>query len=433
MSTQTAAASAGTAGPTFWLRDHWIARVEFDNLLNELRAAGVPENGVGPATIEQFILYANVAAVSQEQFDDEEWQLKKLALAKRGAAAMIAAVQPRAAKTAASPADNESKRAREEDGQSTSPGSSTGAPPPGKKPKVEVDPDVEEARLRAASSAMELEESRKFQQLWLESGTSESRVMTPLLMKMSNALKALNYQLTAVAKHVLQFDGQLCELSCEQFADAGFVEELSFDELPATVREHLDATAVRLEKVRAAAADLTRGFTTQCRFFWCANHRPGCDWRTIEQIQHRRGADAWNGAMDDSVVPIESWNDQIAAAMLDLNQHAPCNKDGKAVGSICPFLRAAAADRGGRFGRDQNGRGGGNGGGRQGGRRGRGGGGGRQGGRNYGRGGGRGGARGAGGDRPGSNRGAPNKENRAPANAGDGAPAAAAPAAAGGG
>ena len=125
-----------------------------------------------------------------------------------------------------------------------------------------------------------------------------------------------------------QFDGQLCELSCEQFADAGFVEELSFDELPATVREHLDATAVRLEKVRAAAADLTRGFTTQCRFFWCANHRPGCDWRTIEQIQHRRGADAWNGAMDDSVVPIESWNDQIAAAMLDLNQlvEHPINK-----------------------------------------------------------------------------------------------------------
>ena len=37
--------------------------------------------------------------MSQEQFDDEEWQLKKLALAKRGAAAMIAAVQPRAAKT----------------------------------------------------------------------------------------------------------------------------------------------------------------------------------------------------------------------------------------------------------------------------------------------------------------------------------------------
>ena len=81
---------------------------------------------------------------------------------------MFNAVQARQATTTASSAGKDPKMAREEDEQSTSPGSSTGAQPSGKKPKAEVDPDAEAARLRAASSAMELEESHKFQQLWLE-------------------------------------------------------------------------------------------------------------------------------------------------------------------------------------------------------------------------------------------------------------------------
>ena len=55
-------------------------------------------------------------------------------------------------------------------------------------------PDIV-ARLAAASAALELENASKFQQLWLEGGTSESRVLTPMLMKMSNSLKALKFQL----------------------------------------------------------------------------------------------------------------------------------------------------------------------------------------------------------------------------------------------
>ena len=57
------------------------------------------------------------------------------------------------------------------------------------------EPDIVAARLAAASAALELEDARKFQQLCLEGGTSESRVLTPMLMKMSNCLKALNFQL----------------------------------------------------------------------------------------------------------------------------------------------------------------------------------------------------------------------------------------------
>ena len=49
---------------------------------------------------------------------------------------------------------------------------------------------------------------------------SESWVMTPMLMKMSNSLNALNFLLSALAKLVLQFDGKLCVLSSEEFSVA---------------------------------------------------------------------------------------------------------------------------------------------------------------------------------------------------------------------
>ena len=39
----------------------------------------------------------------------------------------------------------------------------------------------------------ELEDASKFQKLWREGGTSESWVMTPMLMMMSNSLRALNF------------------------------------------------------------------------------------------------------------------------------------------------------------------------------------------------------------------------------------------------
>ena len=129
--------------------------------------------------------------------------------------------------------------------------------------------------------------------------------MAPMLTKMSNSLKELNFRFWALAKLVLEFDGQLCELSAEEFTVAGFTEELSFDELPAAVQEHLDSTAVRLEKVLAAAAD-----TIECSFFWRVIHRPGCNWSTIGQIQQQ---------------------------------------------GICPRLRAAPADSSGSFGSVENG------------------------------------------------------------------------------
>ena len=102
--------------------EHWVAGVEFYTLVKELRVAGVPEESEGPASIAKFILNANVAATSQEQYDDESWQTSKLATTKRGAAAMIDAVQARPAATTAGSSGKDPKRPREEDEQSTSPG-----------------------------------------------------------------------------------------------------------------------------------------------------------------------------------------------------------------------------------------------------------------------------------------------------------------------
>ena len=57
--------------------------------------------------------------------------------------------------------------------------------------------------------------------------------------------------------------------------------------------------------------------------------------------------------MDYSIVPIESWNEQIAAAVADLDQTLPCMKDSKAIcntTSICKHVQGAAVDCNGHFG-----------------------------------------------------------------------------------
>ena len=75
--------------------------------------------------------------------------------------------------------------------------------------------------------------------------------VTPMLMKMSNSLKELNFQLSALAKLVLQFQVHRTALRafCRRVRRSRFAEEPSFDELPVKVRDHLDSAAVLLEKV----------------------------------------------------------------------------------------------------------------------------------------------------------------------------------------
>ena len=70
-----------------------------------------------------------------------------------------------------------------------------------------------------------------------------------MLMKMSDSLKVLNFLFSALAKLVLQSDGQLFVLSAEEFAVASFAKELSLHNLPAAVREDLVSAALPLEKM----------------------------------------------------------------------------------------------------------------------------------------------------------------------------------------
>ena len=305
MSTQTASASAGRSDSTLRLMVHWVDGVEFITLIKDLRAAGAPEDGEGPVSVAKFMCHANVRRrhLADDQVDDRQ-----------------------------------AKRSRNDKRCPSTPGRTHleifGQRPekaPGGRRAIHfvrehlwrpfLRQEAKSGRgLHAASSALEIEELRKFQQLWLESSTSESRIMTPLLMKMSNALKALNFQLSALAKLVLQFDGQL---SYEEFADAGFAEELSLNELPPTVRDHLDAAVVGSRKyalLQRTSREVSRRRASLAGAPPCANHRPGCDWCTSSKSSTAR-ARIRGTAMDNFIVPIESWNDQVTAAMLDLNQH----------------------------------------------------------------------------------------------------------------
>ena len=57
---------------------------------------------------------------------------------------------------------------------------------------------------------------------------------------------------------------------------------------------------------------------------------------------------------------MELWNNQIVAAMAELNQQPHCNMDSNPISSICQHLQAATMDCNWRFCHTQNGSGGGN-------------------------------------------------------------------------
>ena len=174
------------------LSDIWPYGMEFELIINRLRNANVPEEGPDRWNIAEFRRNADVI-VPPEHAEDAAWATAKINLAKRGAKLLAERAKGSQVTAAQSQSGKGPKRARED----VTPAAASAA----KKAKQVVDPDAVAARL--ASAALELEDARKFQQLWLEGVTSESRVMKPMLMKISNSLKTFNFQLSALAKLVL--------------------------------------------------------------------------------------------------------------------------------------------------------------------------------------------------------------------------------------
>ena len=76
--------------------------------------------------------------------------------------------------------------------------------------------------------------------------------------------------------------------------------------------------------------------------FWLANHTPGCNWDTWEQLCHREDQDAGADLCNPSFTPLTSWEEQVKAAIVAARQEsAALSKDGKTLlGPVLPRLLA---------------------------------------------------------------------------------------------
>ena len=94
------------------------------------------------------------------------------------------------------------------------------------------------------------------------------------------------------------------------------------------MRDQLDPTTVRLEKVSAAAVDLTK-VSPHTAAFSGVHLRPGCSWSTTEQLIT---ADAWNGSTIVSVAVLPGVN-------ASLMQQCAC------IGLVCVLALGVAFNR----------------------------------------------------------------------------------------
>ena len=97
------------------------------------------------------------------------------------------------------------------------------------------------------------------------------------------------------------------------------------------MRDQLDPTTVRLEKVSAAAVDLTK-VSPHTAAFSGVHLRPGCSWSTTEQLIT---ADAWNGSTIVSVAVLPGVN-------ASLMQQCAC------IGLVCVLALGVAFNRAGK-------------------------------------------------------------------------------------
>ena len=163
------------------------------------------------------------------------------------------------------------------------------------------------------------------------------RMYTPLLVDLYANVRKVAEGISLLAREIFTFEGDFLELSSTTVAA-----------LPTTPLYASCDTASgsrllhRMEVVHAAAA-LLRAKNLRCqRAFWLANHTPGCNWDTWEQLCHREDQDAGADLCNPCFTPLTSWEDQVKAAIVAARQEAAAlSKDGKTLlGPILPRLMA---------------------------------------------------------------------------------------------
>jgi hypothetical protein len=225
---------------------------------------------------------------------------------------------------------------------------------PTKRPRL----GMSDADLARACTVMDAPAARVTPQFLVDKPL-DVRMYTPLLVDLYASVRKVNEGIASIAREVLQFEGDFLELSPTAVAALATTQLFATCDLEGGSR-----LLHRLESLHAAGANL-RAKNLRCqRAFWLANHTPGCNWDTWEQLVHREDQDAGADLCNPCFVPLTSWDDQVKAAIIGARQEAVAlSKDGKSlVGPILPRLlarhtgggsrpewrhRAASGDKGG--------------------------------------------------------------------------------------
>jgi hypothetical protein len=163
------------------------------------------------------------------------------------------------------------------------------------------------------------------------------RLYTPLLVELYASVRKVLEGLSLAAREVYEFEGDFLELSPEEVA--ALPTTPMFDTCDIETGSRL---LHRLETIQAAAVAL-RAKNLRCqRAFWLANHTPGCNWDTWEQLCHREEQDEGADLCNPCFTPLTTWEEQVKAAIVAARQESVAlSKDGKTLlGPVLPRLQA---------------------------------------------------------------------------------------------
>jgi len=191
--------------------------------------------------------------------------------------------------------------------------------------------------LARACTVMDLPVARPATPQFLVDKPLDVRLYTPLLIDLYSSVRKVNERISQLAAEVLQFEGDFLELS------APAVAALPTTPLVASMNTAAGSRFFhKLDLLRETAATLkAKNLRTQ-RAFWLANHTPGCNWDTWDQLVYREEQDAGAGICNPGFTPLTTWEDQVKAAIVGARQEsAGLSKDGKSLlGPVLPRLLA---------------------------------------------------------------------------------------------
>ena len=195
---------------------------------------------------------------------------------------------------------------------------------------------MSDADLSRACTVMDMPAARVTPQFLVDKPL-DVRMYTPLLIDLYASVRKMTEGLALLAKEIVVFEGDFLELS------AAAVAALPTTKLFASCDIESGSRLLhRLESAHALASTL-RGKNLRCqRAFWLANHTPGCNWDTWEQLCHREDQDAGADLCNPSFTPLTTWEEQVKAAIVAARQEtAALSKDGKTLlGPVLPRLQA---------------------------------------------------------------------------------------------